>query len=37
LARQTFGPYVLGGVAIGLVAYGAFMFVMARYRKIEPT
>jgi hypothetical protein len=37
LARQPFGPYVLGGVAVGLVAYGAFMFVMARYRKIEPT
>jgi hypothetical protein len=37
LARQPFGPYVLGSVAVGLVAYGAFMFVMARYRKIEPT
>jgi hypothetical protein len=37
LARQPFDPYVLGAVAIGLVAYGAFMFVMARYRKIEPT
>jgi hypothetical protein len=36
LARQPFGPYILGGVAIGLVAYGAFMFVMARYRRIEP-
>jgi hypothetical protein len=36
LARQPFGPYLLGGVAIGLVAYGAFMFVMARYRRIEP-
>src|SRR5918998_1695350 len=37
LARQPFGPYVLGAVAVGLVAYGAFMFVMARYRKIKPT
>jgi hypothetical protein len=37
LTRQPFGPYVLGVVAIGLVAYGAFMFIMARYRKIEPT
>ena len=36
LARQPFGPYVLGTVAVGLVAYGAFMFVMARYRKIKP-
>ena len=37
LTRQPFGPYLLGAVAAGLVAYGAFMFVMARYRKIEPT
>jgi hypothetical protein len=37
LARQPFGPYVLGAVAVGLVSYGAFMFVMARYRKIKPT
>ena len=36
LARQPFGPYILGAVALGLVAYGAFMFVMARYRRIEP-
>jgi len=36
LARQPFGPYLLGAVAIGLVAYGAFMFVVARYRRIEP-
>ncbi len=36
LARQPFGPYLLGGVALGLVAYGVFMFVMARYRRIEP-
>ncbi len=36
LARQPFGPYLLGAVAVGLVAYGAFMFVMARYRKIKP-
>jgi hypothetical protein len=36
LARQPFGPYILGAVALGLVAYGVFMFVMARYRRIEP-
>ena len=35
LARQPLGPYILGAVAIGLVAYGVFMFVMARYRRIE--
>jgi hypothetical protein len=36
LARQPFGPYLLGAIAAGLVAYGAFMFVMARYRRIKP-
>jgi hypothetical protein len=40
LAHGSFGPYILGTVALGLVAYGAFMFsfmfVMARYRGIEP-
>jgi Domain of Unknown Function (DUF1206) len=36
LARQPFGSYILGVVALGLVAYGVFMFVMARYRRIEP-
>jgi len=40
LAHGPFGPYILGTVALGLVAYGAFMFafmfVMARYRGIEP-
>ncbi len=36
LVRQPFGPYLLGAVAAGLVAFGAFMFVMARYRRIEP-
>ena len=36
LARQPLGPYLLGTVAVGLVAYGVFMFVMARYRRIQP-
>lgn len=36
LSRQPLGPYILGGVAVGLVAYGAFMLVVARYRRIEP-
>jgi Domain of Unknown Function (DUF1206) len=35
LARQPLGPYILGAIAVGLVAYGVFMFVMARYRRIE--
>ena len=36
LAHGPFGPYILGAVALGLVAYGAFMFVVARYRRIDP-
>lgn len=35
LARQPFGPYLLGAVALGLVSYGVFMLVMARYRRIQ--
>ena len=35
LAAQPFGPYLLGLVACGLVAFGIFMFVVARYRRIE--
>jgi len=35
LAAQPFGPYLLGLVAFGLVARGLFMFVVARYRRIE--
>lgn len=36
LAHQPFGQYLLGAVALGLAAYGVFMFVVARYRRIEP-
>lgn len=36
LASQPFGPYLLGVVALGLVSYGAFMFLVARYRRIDP-
>ncbi len=34
LAEQPFGPWLLGAVAVGLVAYGAFMLVQAHYRRI---
>ena len=37
LAAQPFGPYLLGLVACGLVAFGLFMFVVARYRYIDTT
>lgn len=31
------GPWVLGFVAAGLAAYGIFMFIKARYRRIDPS
>jgi hypothetical protein len=31
LERQPYAPYVLGGVALGLAAYGAYQLVRARY------
>jgi hypothetical protein len=34
LARQPFGPWLLGAVAIGFVAYGLYMFAEARYRRM---
>jgi hypothetical protein len=34
LARQPSGPWLLGIVALGLVAYGAYSFLEARYRRI---
>lgn len=36
LAQQPFGPWLLGVVAIGLIAYGIFMGVQARYRRVSP-
>jgi Domain of Unknown Function (DUF1206) len=35
LARQPLGPWLLGVVALGLVAYGLFMLSVARYRHIN--
>jgi hypothetical protein len=32
LAQQSYGPWLLGLVALGLAAYGLFMLVEARYR-----
>lgn len=34
LLKQPFGPWLLGLVAFGLIAYGLFMIAMARYRRI---
>ncbi len=35
LARQEYGSWLLGVVAVGLMAYGAFMLVQARYRRLR--
>uniref|UniRef100_UPI0013D06217 DUF1206 domain-containing protein n=1 Tax=Myxococcus vastator TaxID=2709664 RepID=UPI0013D06217 len=34
LARQPFGPWLLGLVALGLVAYAGYQLFAARYRRI---
>lgn len=36
LLDAPFGPYLFGFVALGLIAYGIFMFVMAKYRRMAP-
>jgi hypothetical protein len=35
LQEQGYGPWLLGVVALGLVAYGGYQFVLARYRRID--
>lgn len=37
LIQQPYGPWLLGTVAIGLVAYGIFMLILARYRRMVIT
>jgi Domain of Unknown Function (DUF1206) len=34
LARQPYGPWLLGIVALGLIAYGIYMVIQARYRQL---
>ncbi len=34
LLEQPFGPYLLGVVALGLIAYGIYCLIAARYRRI---
>jgi hypothetical protein len=36
LRQQSHGPWLLGGVAFGLVGYGLFELVRARFRRIDP-
>lgn len=35
LKDSSYGPYLLAAVAVGLVCYGVFMFVRARYQPIH--
>ncbi|MGI8587492.1 MAG: DUF1206 domain-containing protein [Chloroflexia bacterium] len=37
LAHQPYGPWLLGFVAAGLVAFGIYSMICARYIKIRPT
>lgn len=37
LEQQPYGAWILGIVALGLVAYGIYMVMQARYRRIDPT
>jgi hypothetical protein len=34
LAKQSYGPWLLGLVALGIAAFGVFCFFQARYRKV---
>ena len=34
LARQPAGPWLLGATAVGLIAFGAYSLLLARYRRI---
>lgn len=36
LQEQAYGPWLLGLVALGLVGYGIYQLVEARYRRIQP-
>jgi hypothetical protein len=35
LAQADYGPYLLGLTAVGLIAYGLYCFVDARYRDVS--
>lgn len=37
LARQPYGPWLLGVVALGVLCYGIYAFVQAKYRRISAT
>lgn len=35
IQRQPFGPWMLAAVALGLIAFGLYLFVRAKYRRID--
>ena len=37
LARQPYGPWLLGVIALGVLCYGIYAFVQAKYRRISAT
>lgn len=37
LRRQPYGAALLAIIALGLVSYGAYQFILCRYRRIDPT
>ena len=37
ISHQPFGQALLGIVALGLIGYGVYEFVKARYRQIDPS
>ena len=36
LQQQSYGPWLLGLVSLGLIGYGIYQLVEARYRRITP-
>jgi hypothetical protein len=37
LQEQPYGSALLAAVALGLIAYGCYQFLLVRYRRIKPT
>lgn len=37
LSQQPYGKWLMGIVALGLIAYGIYMVMQARYRRIDPS
>lgn len=35
LAQNSYGPWLLGTIAVGLIAYGCYMLIEARYRRLN--